>query len=246
MSKTNSENVIFESGDTSVIGFMQCLEDIIHYIDGFTCGHHITLDTSSSGAANQNQNSLAQILVNSQEWSQTTDILHFSIVRRRRPSAEEMEDNLKEHKHVLIQAVFMPLQPNSTLKVQTCLLDLGGSRMMRAHNRGELRDLICASLVPAMRVFPLLHYLTLKSGKGMEPVPFPKALDSKVPQGVPELCMLLLLDRQLHISINANDQLVTWDDDEDLKTWNLGGWERYWTRRREAWNLFFRRCACSH
>jgi hypothetical protein len=216
---------IFESGATSVMAFMQCLEDIIHYMDGFTCCHQITVDTSSAPVENH---SSEEVHANSQLWSMKTDTLHFSITRT---SSKDEEQNLKS---ILIRVELSPLQPhpNSILKVHTCWLNFGeGGQDIEAKNRGELRDLVCASLVPAMRVFPILHFLTLKQGHNMEPVPFPESLSIKNTEvasaaAAPDLCMLLDRgNRQVHISINANDQLVTWEKVEDgkynLKTWSL-------------------------
>jgi hypothetical protein len=213
---------MFESGATSVMAFMQCLEDIIHYIDGFTCSHQIKVDTSSAPAENH---SSEEIYANSQLWSTDTDTLHFSITR-----TAEMDE---EHslKSVLIRTALQP-HPNSTLKVHTCLLHSGQeTQVIEAKNRGELRDLVCACLVPAMRVFPILHFLTMKQGHSMEPVPFPQSLSIQNTEAAsvvaaPDLCMLLDRgNRQVHIGINANDQLVTWERAEDgkynLKTWSL-------------------------
>lgn len=197
--------VIFEGGKTSLLPFMQYMEDIVNYTDEFTCGHNISLDTSSENLDMTN-------IEDSTPFSSQGMLLNFSITRSKKPATSMMDTVYTKAREEKVVTVTPSLSQANHNLVHQCTLRCGKEEENFIIDRTVLRDSICKSLVPALRVFPLLHFLTHQTAQ-MNAVPIPPEMAKEIyGEGVPpKLCMHVKgHEREVYIALDPDDQLVTW------------------------------------
>ena len=132
----------FEDGKTTVMQFMECMEDVLSYIDRFTCGHEIILDVPSKNRITPQ--SSRQVAKTSSRLSDHTQTLIFEITRTRK----------SEYKNVIIE-----VNLDESLVVQTCTIQKKEDKKEAISDRSSMRDYICKCFVPVLSVFPILHLL---------------------------------------------------------------------------------------
>lgn len=206
----------FEAEKTSVLQFMQCLEDILGYITRFSYGS-MSLTTSSTENPSS-ATSIDEIHVSLQKWSRKFDRLCFIISRGCSSSSPP--------KTLHVVATFDECQPpSSTLFVKECQVSsVDGLIKSMAENRGELRDLICDFFVPSLRIFSLLDFLLLSHpSHQMNIVPHPSPPASESPECCMEIGSLSGNPKKVLIALDANDyDVVTWEKGSDVrKTWSF-------------------------
>jgi hypothetical protein len=179
--------MLFENGETSLHACMQCLEDIARYIDDFTCGNQsVALDVVEESSA------VARTAI---DFSAPTQRRVFRLSRTRL-SGESAS----------VQ-VALTIETAKNL-VRELISDQGP-----AAERGGLRDMICARLAPALRVFSHLNVL----------VPPGRLRTIATPSGMPRACMQI--GNGLRVAVDASDQILTVREGEDPKQWDFRGEE---------------------
>lgn len=198
----------FEEEKYTLIHFMQCLEDILKYIDNFSCEHTLMLDIPPSTGVPKTGSLLDRSL--SDEVKPTKQ--QFLITRRKKNTQDPNEQSI---------TVGVELkEDNEQQMVVSC--SLCHKKCQNITDRAKLRDAICAVLNPNLRVLPILNFLVDTSRTEVCPL----QPDLKLSRMCLRICKVTDTSdptKYVLLAVNKDDVLVSWEEgDPNIKTWDLG------------------------
>ena len=193
---------LYEDGGCTLLAFMQDLEEIVKFIDNFTCGS-IILDVvygsfTPSISLPRTVSTKSIFPPTLQESSQSYDhhSPYFLITRKNGSFEKDIRITLSLNHVDLGKDVRVIDCSYSTAEKQQIILD-----------KGALRDSICRELAPSMEIFPCMSRLLMNS-LDMKPTPLTKLEISGI---LPRLGMQLEKGetKSIFIFLDDADKIVT-------------------------------------
>ena len=206
---------MYEDVSCSLLEFMQNLEEIVKYIDNFTCGG-IAMDVNHSfvkeaprvastksifyvNEVDRPKTSSVEtgiVLGGNQDASLKHDVCEFKITR---------ENGLSKNK-IRIKISLTDEDMNKDTKVIECFSLIKRKKKVISNNV-TLRDSICAELAPTMNIFPYMSRLLMNS-LDMKPTPL---TNLKISGILPRLGMRLDKGetKSIFIFLDDEDKIVT-------------------------------------
>jgi hypothetical protein len=232
----------FEEEKYTLFQFMQCLEDILKYIDNFSCEHTIMLDIIPPPSDSIPKTSS---LLNGSLSEEVQSVFmgkkqQFLITRRRKPPRDQNEQNIT----IIAE---LKIENENQMVVNCSLCYERNTEFQNIAEAANMRDAICTHFNPNLRVFPILHVLVNPTRAEFCPLQPElsrlclrtyRPLDSSTPQKWLKIFLKLMQKKSRYkkdvlLAVNKDDQLVTWEEtksiedrlsrvsDPNMKTWDL-------------------------
>lgn len=209
----------FEGNAYTLFKFMQCLEDILKYIDNFSSGHTILLDIipSDSSALPKTSSRFDSPSDVKPDALQVERTQQFLITRRKQSPTNQAEKTITISVELKVEGGAQNIVESCSLCYQS------DADFQNITDKAKLRDAICAHLNPVLRVFPILNVL-VNHNTAIE--------NCSLHPNVSRFCLRVSFKntkkkskKDVLLAVNTSDKLVTWVDDgvtnPKTQTWDL-------------------------